>query len=184
MLAFYATLLDEDVEQPCFEAIYNGFRKQMLVVANRVLQDLHDAEDAVQMALLGIAANIKSVPTGDEKLLRAYVLTAAKNKAITILHQRNRRAEVEISDAPDAVDEDMFEQVTQSQDYDRLLNAMRQLKSPYREVLLLRYVYEKDTGEIAAVLGRKVQTVQQQLCRGKKRLIELCRREGIFLDRL
>ena len=63
MLFLYMTMIEEQADQIRFEQIYHGYRKQMLAVANRVLRNPEDAEDAVQNALLGIARNIKSIPS-------------------------------------------------------------------------------------------------------------------------
>ena len=81
MLFMYAAMIDDEVDQLRFADIYHGYRKQMLLVAKRGLNNDEDAEDAVQIAFLGIAQRIKSVPSDDPKKLRAYVLTAAKKPA-------------------------------------------------------------------------------------------------------
>ena len=76
------TIIPNDSEsQMKFEYIFNSYAKQMIYVANRILGNRQDAEDAAQEALLRIAANIKSVDTTDDARARGYVLTAAKNAA-------------------------------------------------------------------------------------------------------
>ena len=92
MLFMYAAMIDDEVDQLRFADIYHGYRKQMLLVAKRVLNNDEDAEDAVQIAFLGIAQRIKSVPSDDPKKLRAYVLTAAKNAALFVLLQNDGAA--------------------------------------------------------------------------------------------
>ncbi len=89
MLFMYAAMIDDEVDQLRFADIYHGYRKQMLLVAKRVLNNDEDAEDAVQIAFLGIAQRIKSVPSDDPKKLRAYVLTAAKKR-----HSRRQQMNV------------------------------------------------------------------------------------------
>ena len=84
MLMFYMALIDDKEDQCRFERIYYSYRKQMVLVADRVLHNQSDAEDAVQDALVRIARNIANVPR-DEKVERAYVLTAAKNAALNML---------------------------------------------------------------------------------------------------
>lgn len=179
MLLFYAAMIDEKPDQLRFERIYNSYRRQMLVVADRVLHDLDEAEDAVQNALMGIARNIQSVPK-DERVERAYVLTAAKNAALTLLPKKQQwDAMADISELNVAADDDLFRQVVSCQDYDLLLRAMRKMEPPYREVLLLVYVQEQSLKAAADILCRKEETVRKQLLRGKRLLIELCRKEGM-----
>lgn len=180
MLLFYTAMIDDKPDQLRFERVYHSYRRQMLVVAERVLHDREEAEDAVQNALLGIAKNIKSLPSGDERVERAYVLTAAKNAALTMLPKKQMRDSMaDISELNVASEEDLFRQVVNCQDYDLLLRAMRQMEPPYREVLMLVYVQEQSVKAAAAILCRKEETVRKQLRRGRKQLIELCRKEGM-----
>lgn len=98
MLLLYTAMIDEKPDQLRFERIYHSYRKQMMLVADRILHNRDEAEDAVQNALLGIARNIKNVPQ-DERVERAYVLTAAKNAALLLLpKQQQRNAMLDISD--------------------------------------------------------------------------------------
>ena len=179
-MVMFMALIDEKSEQKQFESIYAGYRPQMLAVAYRILEDSADAEDAVQNALLGIAKHISKVPSGDEKVLRAYVLTAAKNAALKILYRNKKGTDTErILELDYKESESVFQTVLNTMDADLLLRAMRQLDPIYRDVLLLTYVQECDLQETAATLGRKEETVRKQLYRGRKLLIELCRKEGL-----
>lgn len=64
-------------------------------------------------------------------------------------------------------------------DYELLLRSIRQMDAPYREVLMLVYVQEQTPKAAADVLGRPYETLRKQLQRGKRLLIELCRKEGL-----
>ena len=180
MLSAYLNMITDRSDKIRFEQLYNSYRKQMLAVACRILRNSDDAEDAVQDALLGIARNITSLHALDERALRAYVLTAVKNAALKILSKKQKEAETNwiLELNPDET-ESVFQSVLNSMDTDLLLRAMRQLDPIYRDVLLLTYVQEQDLRETAAILGRKEETVRKQLYRGRKMLIELCRKEGL-----
>lgn len=71
MLLLYTAMIDDECDRLRFEDIYYNYRKQMLYVAQGVLHDAHEAEDAVQVALLGIARQIRSVPAEEPKIIRA-----------------------------------------------------------------------------------------------------------------
>ena len=180
MLLLYTAMIDDTQDQLRFEDIYYSYRKQMLLVAQRILHDPMEAEDAVQTAFLGIARQIKRIPAGNPQVLRAYVLTAAKNAALNMLPKRQQQNELlSISELDIADDHNLFDQIASSQDYELLFKAIRKLPAIYREVLMLKYVQELTMKEIAALLGRKVTTVHQQITRGKKLLIAQCREEGM-----
>lgn len=180
-MVMYAAINEEASQCHSFEAICAGYRKQMLAVAYRVLDDPGEAEDAVQNALMGIAKHIGKVPADDEKVLRAYVLTAARNAALSLLEKRQSRPpETELEEAFTASDEDMFQRLATSEDYEALLRAIRKLDLTYREVLMLVFVQEHTVKEAAEILGKREGTVRQQLNRGRKKLIALCKKEGIL----
>lgn len=180
MLLFYTALIDNEADQLRFADIYNTYCKQMLLVANKILHNSWDAEDAVQMALMGIAKHMQSIPTDDPLKLRSYVLTAAKNTALNMLTRKQQEEELEeVTDLLTSSTDDLFQQVVASQDCARLILAMRKLPAPYREVLLMIYVHEQSIKETSMVLHRKEGTVRQQLNRGKRLLIEFCQKEGM-----
>lgn len=182
MLLMYTAMIDEKPERTRFERIYHSYCKQMVFVAMGVLHNMSDAEDAVQNALLGIAGNIKNVPE-DDRIERAYVLTAAKNAALNLLPGKQLRDSIQdIAQIPIPSTEDLFQKVLESQNYDLLLRAMEQLEAPYREVLMLIYVQEQSIKEAAKILCRKEETVKKQLQRGRRQLIELCRKEGMCFE--
>ncbi len=182
MLLLYTAMIDDECDRLRFEDIYYNYRKQMLYVAQGVLHDSHEAEDAVQVALLGIARQIRSVPAGEPKIIRAYVMTAARNAALNMLPKKKQRDELlDISELKIAGEDDLFEQVAASQDYDCLLRAIRGIPPIYRDVLMLKYVQELTMKQIGTLLGRKPATVHQQITRGKRLLIDQCRKEGMVL---
>lgn len=180
VLATYLNMITGQTDKLRFEQLYHSYRKQMLAVAYRILENPDDAEDAVQDALLGIVKSISSLRELEDGALRAYVLTAAKNAALKILYRNRKGTDTErILELNCKETESVFQTVLNTMDADLLLRAMRQLDPIYRDVLLLTYVQECDLQETAATLGRKEETVRKQLYRGRKLLIELCRKEGL-----
>ena len=178
MLAIYAALIDEDDDLRYFEYIYKNYAGQMLSVARSILADYPEAEDAVQNALLGIAKSIKTVPHGNQIVLRAYVLTAARNAAFALLPDKKLRDNlIDLDSLQFSVQEDIFETVMHSQEYDLLLKIINTLPIQYREVLMLRYVIGLKPRDIAKALGRRTATIQQQITRGKAKLAEAYQKE-------
>lgn len=175
-------LQEKQDDDSLLEGIYADYKSQMLYVARQILGNDADAEDAVHDALLSIAKQQGSLPHDDPRLVRSYVLTAAKNSAINIRDRYIRRDRESIVDPEDprlSADDRLFERVTASMDYSTLIDAMLKLPDKYREVMMLHYVHEMKLREIAEFLGRKESTVHQQITRGKKQLVELCKKEGL-----
>ena len=156
-----------------FDRLFSTYHRQMLFVAQRILGNQADAEDAVQNALLKLYRLRDRIPE-DPRVCRVYVLTAAKHAALD-LKDREKRT-VNIDDLVLADKEELFENIAASEDRDRLLEAIRALPDLYREVLMLRYVRELSVKEIGQLLNRKEWAVRKQLARGKAMLQELYER--------
>lgn len=160
---------------PDFNTVYRTYHTQMLFVAERILHNRADAEDAVQNALLRLS-QAKSLPQ-NEQALRAYVLTAARNAAFNQLPKQSKEADIEEVVAVSS--DDLFEQIVASEDYDRLLASIRSLPLKYREVLMLRYVQELEVAEISGLLGRPCPTVHKQLARARALLTQNYQKEDL-----
>ena len=174
MMFYYLSVIETEEEKLTFIHIYEKYGKQMLAVAKGILKHQESAEDAVQDAFEGIAKSIHRIPNAGESAVKAYVMTVVRNAALAV--QRNEQklgVLVNIEELNIPSDIDTFQIVSDSQDYEKLLELINQLPLQYREVLLMRYVMELKPQEIAAALHRKITTVQQQLTRGKHALSAL-----------
>jgi len=89
MVVFYLALIDNEQDQLKFENLYNQYRKQMLSLAQSILHNTFDAEDAVHEAFLGIARNMPSVnKIANETDIKNYLLKSAKNASLNILSKK------------------------------------------------------------------------------------------------
>lgn len=147
-----------------FEQLYHTWHRQMLYVAEQILQDKYLAEDAVQNALFRISRQKHCLPQ-EEKALKAYVLTSAKHAALDLLPKKENEADIDSIVVADR--SDLFGEIVASEDYHRLLEAISSLPEIYRDVLMLRYVQELRLGQIARLLGKTKSTISKQLQRAK-----------------
>lgn len=174
MLIFYMSLIDNDDDRAKFEIIYNEYRKRMVSTAFSVLKNKEDAEDAVHDTFIKIARNMKSIddPTSDRTL--SYVIKATKNNAINLLNKNKKRNEhIQLEDVENIADGKFLERLHIEENYAELVDAIRLLNDTYRDVMFFHFVEGMKIKEIADLLGKKQSTVQQQLIRGKKKLLEI-----------
>lgn len=175
MLMLYLSLITDEEDKITFEHIFHSYQDDMIAIAYKVLEDRWDAEDAVQNAMLGLAVSIKCVPTNADEM-RAYSLAAARNAALHFQKQRAKHKNAVSLQKLMAVipcDEDVFEQIVRKEEYETLLRLIDQIPLHMKECLLLRYVANLQPKEIAQLLGRKTDTVQKQITRGKAMLVKL-----------
>ena len=176
LFAAYANLIEDPKQLLRFEDICHAYRRQMLHVAEDVLQDRGAAEDAVLDALLGIARNMAAVAKLREDELRYYVLCSARNAALSL--RRRQRPEILLGDVGEVSDEDFFALLTVKEDVSEVMSAMAELPERYRDALYCRYVMELPLREAAAMLHVKPETLRKQVYRAKSLLAQKLKERG------
>jgi len=176
-MLIYLQAIDTEEERDLFLYVYESHSKQMAWVANRILQNKEDTEDAVHDAFVGIANNISSLRTRSKTDIRNYALKAAQNAALDICRKKKpiqayNESIVEFSNI-----DLLFEQTCLREAFDTVVAAIKSLGEPYGFVLYCVYVMEMNINEIASQLSRKPDTVRKQILRGKKQLLMALRKE-------
>lgn len=68
----YLQIIETQNDREKFEEIYTAYRKLMLYVANEVLKNDQDAEDAVHEAFISVAKNFLRQMSKNARLRRYY----------------------------------------------------------------------------------------------------------------
>ncbi len=169
----YLQMIESEDDQLKFERIYLQYRGLLFYTANKVLHNEQDAEDAVHMAFLKIAENIGKIGDTDCPKTRSYIVTIAENKAIDLYRKKNREKKTEYFDEVHGLEV--------AYDGDNLLaKCILNLSARYREVILLRYYHGYSVREIAALFDISLAAALKLDQRAKKKLKELCEKEGIL----
>ncbi len=172
MLTFLLTFVMDPKDEDRFTEIYYTYREPMHNIAESVLHNFHDAEDAVQIAFISISKHVKKLTAMEENAVRAYVCKSAKNAALNLLPGKNKRDQImPLDEETMGVSDDLIEAYISNDRYERIVSIIQALPEPYRDVLSLYYIYEMKPREIASSLGRKSETVKCQLKRGKAILL-------------
>lgn len=167
MLSFYLTLVDGEEDKNKLERLYELYRLKMWYTANRILSDGFLAEDAVHDAFIGVAKNIGKIGDAESSKTCAYLITAARNSAISMMRKSRNDSTVNLDELFDfhdsKADSDFEEMETQK----RARHILEQMPETYRDVLYYFLVEEMSEKEIASLLSRNINTVRQQVRRGK-----------------
>jgi len=112
----------------------------------------------------------------DIKSFSGFIYQMARNKIIDVYRSRSRRKE-------DSIDIDIhihieskdnnFEKIEQKHDAEIILKLIKQLKQEYQEILVLKYVEDMSTKEIANILGKTTTSVRVTMHRALKKLKQL-----------
>ena len=167
MLVFTQMLETAD-ERLKMEQIFHTYGNLMFHVANKVLNNEHDAEDAVQQALFAIYRNLEKFSEIKCPQSRSFVVTIVERKAIDLYRAKQRSAvvpfEEEFVNVPTASVADAAAEKTD------LARAMALLPTRYRELLFLKYDNGYSEPEIAVMCSMTEANVKKTIQRAKKRL--------------
>ena len=166
-------MIESENDKVKFEEIYLKYKSLMFYAANKILHNEQDSEDAVHMAFIKIAENIKKIDTADCPKTRSYIVTIVENKAIDIYRRKSRHKETEFLEEANGLE------VTYDGD-NLLTKCILSLPARYREVILLRYYHGYSVREIAALFEISLAAASKLDQRAKKKLKELCEKEGIL----
>lgn len=175
MLLVFAFASEQERDK--FEFLYSKYKNLLLRKAYDILKDRMLAEDAVSEAYMRVYKNLDKIddPTSNRSI--AFLVTIAKNAALTILSGEAKKAADPIED--DLADSYSLEaEVLSEISTDGILALMEQLSEELRGVFLLKYAYDLPHKEIGRLLGITENNVTVRLFRAKKKLSELLVKEG------
>lgn len=175
MLVYYLQMLDTPEEKMRFEQIYLKYRGLMYRVADSILRNRQDAEDAVHNAFLRIIKRFKRFQTTPVEDLAPQVVVIARNEAISLLRKRKGDAPLEDWDGLTASSESVS-------DYHALVDSFTRLPQTYRAAMEMKLLLGCSDGEIAAKLGLSKTAVSTRISRGRQLLRDIVEREGFLLE--
>jgi RNA polymerase sigma-70 factor (ECF subfamily) len=145
-----------------FEALYRKYVAQVYSYAAYELRDRHDAEDATERTFLAALAHLprfeeRARPDDGEgaSTFRVWLFQIARNVVAERHRTRRRRPETPLEAAAElTAPMDLEADVARRDEARAALGAIDRLSGDRRRALILRFVDEMSTAEIAGVLGR------------------------------
>lgn len=131
------------------------------------LRQAGSAEDAAQDAMLEIIRRVGEIRV--PAALWTYSRLVAR-KHCDRQTRRKRLGTVGLGDPPDASRRDPLSEFLEQEERRRVIDALWSLSPPLRVVVVLYYLHEYRTGEIAAFLGTSVEAVKKRLSDGRRKL--------------
>ncbi len=101
------------------------------------------------------------------------VYRVARNNIIDFYRQRAKKQECSLDSVILIADDDNYEKVEINQEVEQIMKVIKKMKQEYQEVLLLRFVEDLSTAEIASILDKTSTSVRVILHRATKKLQEL-----------
>lgn len=132
----------------------------------------HDAEELTSDVFLKAWIRLTN---SDKQLIRAFrpfIYQIARNTIIDWYRKKSTSNEIptEFTGNEAATDASTEDRIDTLLSYESLQRAMRGMKTEYQEIIILKYIEELSTAEIAAVLDKKTTAVRVMLHRAMKLL--------------
>ena len=142
-----------------------------------VVKNEEICSDIVHDTMIKLINNSKTIRIDGSFPLKTYVAVAAKNAAIDYLRVNGKKdsmATEDLSSRWDIEDDSaaVIDVVVGNDQYDKLVQFIRELPDTYKNVCYLKYVCDLDEREIAAVLDITYANAAIRVHRGRKLLQE------------
>jgi RNA polymerase sigma-70 factor (ECF subfamily) len=147
-------------DRDAYEQLARGAARRLFLVAQRILRDTDQAEDAVQQTLVDIWRDLPSLRDPDRFDAWTYRIVVRHSRAETRRHRRLGVTIVDLSDAIGAGPGEPSEDVALRDQLDR---AFRSLSHDHRVVVVLHHYLGLPLGEVAEILDIPYGTVGSRL---------------------
>lgn len=163
--------MQADSSRAQFDELIDGLESRMIRAIARIIDDSHDAEDALQNALTTIWQKLGRMRR--HRNPAAIVLKVCIDAAYDVLRKRNRTNRRVVALPADSVPDSAAtpaERLGALESRERLLAALLELPRMQSLALQMRYVEELSYTEISAALGCAESTTRKHVERGLSRL--------------
>jgi RNA polymerase sigma-70 factor (ECF subfamily) len=163
-------------DQSAFAEIVDLYQDKLYHMANRMLNNRHEAEDVVQDTFLRVYKNLDRY---DETMkFSTWIYRIATNLCIDRLRKRKPgfSLDAETSDHEGLDGYSMLPSDERTPESETLLSETRQLirgaidtlPAKYKSVMVLRYLEDLSLQEVGDILGMPVTTVKTRVHRGRE----------------
>lgn len=174
---FSINTLDENLNSK-FEAVYFAYSKYLYSIGINILKDEQYAADALQQCFIKIFENIDKIKEVNSTQTKSFISIIMRNESINIF--RKRKTAFSVTESADEalyiiIDEtaDTEEIVLRAELQDEVKAYLCKLNREESNLIILKYVHEYSTEEIAGILGVTQEVVRQRLSRVRRKLAAL-----------
>ncbi|AXR15238.1 RNA polymerase subunit sigma [Bacillus thuringiensis] len=155
------------------EELYELYEQKIYYVAYSILNNIQQAEDAVQETFITLYKNLEKLHSLSTEELKRYILRIAKNKAIDS-YRKNKRHETFLEEyereSIEAVDENIEEWEKRKMSEVQIDTLLKELNESNRQVFKYKVFYNLTYQEILSVMGITEANVRKQFERARKRV--------------
>ncbi|MCR4647205.1 MAG: sigma-70 family RNA polymerase sigma factor [Oscillospiraceae bacterium] len=156
------------------KVLFDEYYTYVYAIAYRIINGIGTREDVEECVIDVFLEVIQRYDTVREGSLKSYIGTVAKNKAINVcryVSAKSRRTD-SFDDMPQelASSQDVENDIEQTELTDRLLSCISALGEPDATIILQKFFYDRNSTEIARLVGKPPAWVRNRCARALKRL--------------
>lgn len=164
-------LLDQD----CFLTLMQRYERKLLVYIHRISNSSkEEAEDILQDVFIKVYKNINFFDSNLK--FSSWIYRITHNEVVSSFRKNSARPQLVGSGLDDdlinriASDFDVIEELDSKKLREIVIEFINKLDDKYREVMILKFVEEKDYKEISDILKKPMGTVATLINRAKKKM--------------
>jgi len=167
-------------------ALFDKYYSYVYSIVNRIISGFGSPDDSDECVIDVFASVMMKLKPDNEGSLKSYVGAVARNTAISMRRSlaartgRNVSADEE-SMAEIADEEDIERNNDKSETSELLLEKVSELGPPDSIIIIQKYYYDKNSKEIAEMVGLNPTAVRMRCGRAMKKLKNLLEAAGISL---
>ncbi|MDD5652306.1 MAG: RNA polymerase sigma factor [Candidatus Moranbacteria bacterium] len=171
--------------QDYFYCLISRYQKKLLRYIRRISSfSKEDAEDVLQEVFISVYKNLNEFD--NDLKFSSWIYRIAHNKTVSQWRKLSARPKTVSGDDEDnnlfefiAGDDDIAKKLEKKCSSKRIRKIIFSLEEKYRDVLVLKFLEDKDYREISDILKKPMGTVATLISRAKKRFIEETKRQNI-----
>ena len=169
--------LSKTGDKAAYGKLVTSYSKYVYAICYGILKSAHDAEDVSQEALVKGFTRIANLK--ENKQFKSWLGQISRNLCIDLIRKHKRKKEVSSDEMLDINTPIVATEKTQNE---ALHIALKQLPEHYREPLILYYLEQKETPEIADILEISPAGVGTRLSRARKQLRTILNKEEALYE--
>lgn len=147
------------------------YHRPLLSYIFKIIRNKDLAEDIGQDVFFSVYRSLNSFDENNGVPFSAWIFTAAKNRCITVLRQRQNREQIDLNELEFLEDgkNSPEEQLLEHEEMSAVIASLQQIPEPYKKTILMS-LEGRSLEKIAVSQGITLGTVKSRLFRARERM--------------
>ena len=164
------------------EYLYDKYKNLLFNEAYKILQDKYLSEDAVQQSFIKIIDNIEKIDDCDSNKTRNFLVIICRNTSINIYNTNKKIVTMEMDEFDYTLCDNISEIIINNDSVNRIIKAIDQLPTKYKDVLVLEKIFGCSKEEISHLLNISMENMYKRSQRARKLLLNELEINGVIND--